>query len=63
MTYRQTERSLHEDDLERLGADVAELEEAPSTLQRKTLYEGLRKRDALLRRPWGARGHVAAELQ
>ncbi len=42
---------------------VSEVEEARSDSYRRTLYEGLRQRDAWLRRAWGRTSPVIVEFQ
>ena len=45
-------------------ADVAaEIEQTRSDAYRKTLYEGLRQRDAWLRKAWGRTSPVVVEFQ
>lgn len=63
MRHLQINEGLRgEDDLEQSGANVVELEVTGFPWQRSALYEGLRQRDAWLRKPWGKR-FVAPELQ
>ena len=45
-------------------ADVAaEIEQTRSDSYRKTLYEGLRQRDAWLRKAWGSTSPAVVEFQ
>lgn len=51
------------DELEEIGVNVAEAEDTHSRSQRSALYEGLRQRDAWLRKAWGRTSHVVVEFQ
>ena len=51
------------DELEAIGADVAEADETNARSQRSALYEGLRQRDAWLRKAWGRTSPVVVEFQ